>query len=204
MADAAPARAPAGILPTTVFVLSSGAAVFWAGSAVASDVAAQWSLTGSQAAALSWAVQAGFIVGTLVAAALNLPDRFAPSRLVALLLAIAAIANAALVLVQADLALAVLLRFLAGAFAGPVYPIGMKLLATWFPRLGWELGVLLAFNTLGFGAAFLLRLAALPWEASLLGVSALGLAGALLAWTLREGPLLPARSPFDPRAALRR
>lgn len=199
MADKVPRR----VLPLTVFALSAGAAVFWAGSAAAPEIVEAWRLTDAQGAALSWSVQLGFITGTLLTVVLNIADRFPPRYLVAVLLTLAAAANASLVLVDA-LPIALVARFLTGAAAGPVYPIGMKLLATWFPRLGWQLGVLLTFNTLGFGAAFLLRAARLEWQESLLIASALAIAGGLVALAaLRSGPLLPGRSRFDPVAAVR-
>lgn len=197
------ADVPRAVLPLTVAALTSGAAVFFAGSAVAPAIAAQWALSASQSAALSWSVQLGFIVGTLVSVGLNLPDRFPPGRLIAALLALSALANALLVVAD-SLPTAVAARLLTGALAGPVYPIGMKLLATWFARMGWQLGLLLAFNTLGFGAAFLLRALRLPLDATLYAASGFALVGALVAAVgLREGALLPARSRFDPRAAVR-
>ena len=198
-----PPPPPRSFLPRLVAALTAGAAVFFAGSAVAPALAEAWGLGPSGGASLSWAVQAGFIAGTLLTAGFNLADRFPPARLLAGLLLGAALANSAMLLVDGHLGAAVALRFLTGALAGPVYPIGMKLVATWFPRPGWQLGVLLGFNTLGFGAGFLLRAAQVPWPQTLLAASALALLGALVALTLRAGPLLPPRSPFDPRAAAR-
>jgi MFS family permease len=195
---------PARVLPVTVAVLFASSAVFFAGSGAAPELARAWGLGPGEAAALSWAVQLGFIAGTLLTAGLNLPDRFPPSRLVAVLLLASAAVNAAFTRLDHQLPEAVALRFLAGAIAGPVYPIAMKLLATWHARLGWQLGVLIGFSSVGYGAVFFLRAAGLAWQASVLGASALAALGALLALALlHEGPLLPARSPFDLRAAAR-
>lgn len=198
-----PGAPPRTFLPLLVVALTAGAAVFFAGSAVAPALAEAWGLDASEGASLSWAVQAGFIAGTLLTAGLNLADRYPPARLLAAMLVGAAAANAAMLLVDGNLGAAVALRFVTGMIAGPIYPIGMKLVATWYARAGWQLGVLLAFNTLGFGAGFLLRAANVPWPQTLLAASALALVGALVALTLRAGPLLPPRSPFDPRAAAR-
>lgn len=196
------AEVPRAVLPLTVAALTTGAAVFFAGSAVAPALSLQWNLSPSEGAALSWSVQLGFLVGTLVSVGLNLPDRFPPARLIAGLLALAAASNAMLVVAD-SVPLAIASRVLTGALAGPVYPIGMKLLATWFPRLGWQMGLLLAFNTLGFGGAFFLRALRLPIDATLIAASGFALAGAIVAGLgLREGALLPARSRFDPRAAV--
>ncbi|HLF05965.1 MAG TPA: MFS transporter, partial [Thermoplasmata archaeon] len=129
---------PAHLLPLTVFILFSSTAVYFAGTAVAPALVVEWALDLNAAAALTWAVQAGFIVGTLATAALNLPDRFAPQKLIAALLVLAAAANLAFTLTSGNITAAILLRFAAGALAGPVYPIGMRVLATWYPRLGFE------------------------------------------------------------------
>ncbi|HWG90930.1 MAG TPA: MFS transporter, partial [Candidatus Thermoplasmatota archaeon] len=191
-----------GLLAVAVVVILGSSAVYLAGSAVAPDLSREWGLSESEASAVSAASQAGFIVGTLVAAALNLPDRVGPGRLAALLLVGAGAANAALLLFPGSLPFSLLTRFLVGALSGPVYPLAMKVLATWTPRLGPKLGILLAFSTLGYGSGFLLRALSVPWEAALLGTTLLALLGAAVAQALlRPGPLLPAATRFSPRAA---
>jgi len=204
VSGAGPSRPPGHLLPVAIFVAFSCTAIYFAGSAVAPALAADWRLSASEAAALSWAVQAGFIAGTLITAALNLPDRIRTDRLIAALLVAASVANWCFTLAGGDLWWALALRFCAGALGGPIYPIVMRLLATWFSRLGWQLGLLIGAYTAGSGAGFLLRAAAVPWQQTLASTSAIALAGAVLsAALLRSGPLLPARSPLDLVAAAR-
>lgn len=200
----APDAVPRRVLPVTILVVASGTAVYFAGTAAAPALVDEWSIGPSAAAALTWAVQAGFIAGTLTTAALNLPDRVRPDRLVAALLVLSAVANAAFTLLDGNVPAAVALRFLAGALAGPVYPIGMKLLATWYESLGRGLGLLIGFYTAGAGLAFFLRAAQLDWRMSLAGASAFALVGAVVALALLQpGPRLPLSSPLDAGAAAR-
>src|SRR5439155_19087708 len=122
-----------------------------------------------------------------------------PLHLVFLASAIAgAGANAALL---AGPPLALPMRFLTGVALAGVYPVGMKLLATWYERLGLALGVLLAALTLGSGSPYLVRALGLPWQSVVLAASALAVAGgALVAWGAHAGPLLPRSSRFEPGA----
>lgn len=183
---------PAHILPTTVLILLTGTAVYFAGSATAPAIVEAWGLGPAGGAALTWSVQAGFIVGTVAVAVTGLADRFRAQRSITLLLLLAALANAGLVLVEGSLASGIGIRFAVGLLAGPVYPIGMRLLATWYDHLGWELGVLLGAYTLGAGTGAVLQAFELPWQEAVLGASILAVLGAVLATALlREGPRLP-------------
>src|SRR5439155_7786659 len=111
-----------------------------------------WHLTDDEAGLVRILVRAGFVVGTLAFALLNLADRY-PAHLVFLASALAGAAANALLLVGPPLALP--MRFLTGVALAGVYPVGMKLLATWYPRLGLALGILLAALTLGSGSPYL-------------------------------------------------
>lgn len=190
--DPAPTGPPAHVLPTTVLVLLTGTAVYFAGSATAPAIVDAWGLGPEGGAALTWSVQAGFIVGTVTVAVTGLADRFRAQRSITALLVLAALANAGLVLVEGSLLSGIGLRFVVGLLAGPVYPLGMRLLATWYDHLGWELGVLLGAYTLGAGTGAVLRAFELPWQEAVLGASILAILGAGLAvGLLREGPRLP-------------
>lgn len=195
------ATPPKALFPATVAVLLASTAAYFIGSAAAPTLAREWGLDASTTAALSWSAHAGFIAGTLLVAATNVADRVAPQRLVAALLVAAAGANVAFVFVEGDTTLALALRFAAGALAGPVYPVGMKLLASWYPRIGLQLGLLLAAYNVGASGAFLLRAVPdLAWEAGFVVTAVLALAAAVAALALSPGPLLPRASPFDVEA----
>src|SRR3954463_2964417 len=77
------------------------------------------------------AVQAGFVVGTLISALLGLADRFDPRRLFTVAALIAAAANSLILAVPPTSPAMPLLRLVTGAAMAGIYPVGMKLAATW-------------------------------------------------------------------------
>ncbi|WP_048863469.1 MFS transporter, partial [Acidisphaera rubrifaciens] len=94
-------------------------------------IRAHYPLTPFHAALLTSSVQAGFVAGTLVSALLSLADRFDLRRLFAAGAAVAGIANVAILFLAPTSAVVPVLRFLTGACMAAVYPVGMKLAATW-------------------------------------------------------------------------
>lgn len=197
-------RPPRCVLPVVAASQLLILSLWFSGSAVAPDLRDAWGLSDAQAAALTWSVQVGFVAGTLLVAGLNLADRVPPPRLILLSAAVGAVANALFVLQPGGPWGAVALRFLTGAALAGVYPVAMKLLASWFERPGLSLGIMVGALAVGSGAPHLVRALDLPWEAVVLASSLLALGGGLLVALLtRPGPLLPARSPFDPRAFAR-
>src|SRR2546429_9306371 len=74
----------------------------------------EWALDDSGSAALTIAVQAGFIVGTLASALGNLPDVWSSRALMTWSVLLGAAANGALALWVSSLAPALVLRFVTG------------------------------------------------------------------------------------------
>jgi MFS family permease len=177
-------------------------ACWFAASAVAPALREQWDTTALGAALLTVAVQLGFVTGAVTSAALNLADRLPPHRLVAASALIAAASTAAIAAVVDALAPAVALRFVTGVALAGVYPVGMKLLTSWFDRgRGFALGVLVGALTLGSAMPQLVSsVATLPWR-GVLAVSAVSAAvGAVVAGLLvRSGPLARPAPPLEPR-----
>jgi len=171
------AEQTAGAPPSVaIFVAFSCTAIYFAGSAVAPALAADWRLSASEAAALSWAVQAGFIAGTLITAALNLPTasaRIASSLRSSWLRPWRTGASRSPAATSGGRSRC---AFAPAALGGPIYPIVMRLLATWFSRLGWQTRSADRAYTAGSGAGFLLRAAAVPWQQTLASTSAIALA----------------------------
>ncbi len=188
--------------PLTLFVLLSGSAVFFTGSVAAPAILARVGAEGVASGAMTAAVQAGFVVGTLLAVLFDLPDRLPARRLLAILLVAGAAANA-LLLTADTLVMALTWRFIAGVLAGPIYPIGMRLLATWYASLGPRLGILLGVYTFGAGAAAVLRTFQTPVTAAIIAVSAVAIVAAVAVSGLHAGPLLPARQGLDAKAMVR-
>ena len=184
-----------------VLVLS----VWFAGTAAVPRLIAEGLIEPGQAGSLTMAVQLGFVAGTLVSAVLSLADRRDPRRL---FLASALLASAA-TLAQTQVApsgtAALLLRFVAGAAMAGVYPVGMKLAASWAKGdLGLLIGLLVGAVTLGSALPHLAPtlLVGLGWQAAYLGAGVLAAAGGLLILAFTPGPLMGSRPPFRPAQAL--
>jgi MFS family permease len=180
--------------------------VWFSASAVGPALRAEWSLPAEQAVLLTISVQAGFAAGAVGSAALNLADRVRPPVLIGCGAATAALTTAVFPWLGPVPWLAVLLRFGTGAALAAVYPVGMKVVVSWFPRRrGLALGVLLAALTLGSALPSLPAvLGPLSWRATLLSAASLAVLGAVVAFSwVRTGPGLLASPPWRPRYLLR-
>lgn len=127
-------------------------AVWFSASAVVPDLTAEWELTDAGRAGLTMSVQIGFVVGAFGAALFNLADRLAARWLFALSASLAAFATALIPSLAGGLAAALVLRFLTGVFLAGVYPVGMKIMATW-TKADRGLGIGLLVGALTFGSA---------------------------------------------------
>ena len=192
------------MLPVLVLSQFAGTSVWFAGNAVLGDLQAQWSLPAHAVGWLTSAVQLGFIVGTLGFAVFGIADRFNARRVFMVCALLAGASNAAIVVIPPGLPLLLALRFATGVFLAGVYPVGMKIAASWFQRgLGNALGLLVGALVLGTAFPHLLKAGggSLPWQSVLLGVGTLAaLGGVLLNLLVPDGPHLPRRSTFDVRA----
>jgi MFS family permease len=183
-----------------------GMTLWFSATATAPALAVDFHLDSGQTAWLTMAVQAGFVCGTLLSAALNLPDVFNPRRLFALGAIAGAIANAAVTLASGALQV-IVLRFVTGVMLAWVYPPGMKIAAGWFQQnRGAALGIIVGALTVG--SAFPHLLAALTlavaWRGLMLAASGCAIFGGLLTIVaIRDGPYLSTTAPFDPHAITR-
>jgi MFS family permease len=174
-------------------------AVWFSVSAVVPSLRGDWGIGAAAAVWLTGSVQLGFVAGAVGSTALNLADRVRPQLLLAGSAAAAAVCTLLLALFVDGMAGAVPLRFLTGVFLAGVYPVGIKLMASWSGSAGrgTALGILVGALTLGSTLPHLIGgLGSLPWQAVLLAASATGLVGALVAVTVvRPGPHLAAAAP---------
>jgi len=174
----------------------------WFGvSAVAPRIAAEWRLSESATSWLILAVQLGFVAGTLLSAALNLPDVIRPRTLFALCAFLGAIVNVLLAWAVDSFGAAIALRVLTGVFLAGVYPPGMKIIATWFKTgRGFALGVLIGALTLGKAVPYLVNaFGSDSWRvnAAFASVGAV-LASLLVLRFVNDGPYALPNQPFDP------
>ena len=107
-----------------------GMCMWFAGTAVAPALRESWGLSAGQAGWLTSSVQLGFVVGTLVIAALNLADVVPSRALFAVSATAGAAANAALLLAGRYPA-ALVLRALTGLCLAGVSAPAMKMASSW-------------------------------------------------------------------------
>lgn len=204
---------PRRILPVIVLSQFAGTSLWFAVNAVMPDLQQAWGLPAAALGRLTSAVQLGFVAGTLVFALLMLADRFAPPKVFLACCIAAAACNAAMLLADGSLPMLLALRFGVGFLLAGIYPVGMKIAASWYrERLGAVMGVLIGALVLGTalphglravaGDVGLVPLAAgglRPWQAVVLAVSVLaalgGIATALLVpphrAAVRAAPITP-------------
>jgi MFS family permease len=176
-------------------------ALWFSASAVVPALRAEWGVSSAGARALTVAVQLGFVTGALGSALVNLADRLRLPVIIATSAALGATATIALAALSDGLASAIPLRFLTGCALAGVYPVGMRLMASWFERRrGFALGVLIGALTLGAALPQLLNGATtLPWRGVLAAAAALALLAAAVAIALlRVGPHVAPSPPFAP------
>jgi MFS family permease len=175
-----------------------GMSLWFAGSAAAGQLREQFSLSGGEVAALTTAVQLGFVVGTAGSALLNLADVVPARRLFAFAAALGAVVNAPMALASTYTVL-LASRFAAGVCLAGVYPPALKMAATWFrAQRGLAVGAVVGALTIGKAGPYLLH--ALP-DAGVALITLLASGSALVAaivvWTgYRDGPFAFESRPF--------
>lgn len=196
-------RSMALLVLAQVLVLS----LWFISSATLPGMLAEVALSPGRQAALASAVQIGFVAGALGSAALGLADRLDPRRVFCGAALLAALANAALLVVPVGGDLAVALRAVTGALLAGVYPVGMKLAAGWGQRdRGLLVGLLVGALTLGSSVPHLMAGwagglgAAADWRLTV-GLSSLGATlGAALVLGASLGPYHARAKGFSLRA----
>jgi MFS family permease len=179
---------PRRILPVIVLSQFAGTSLWFAVNAVMPDLNQAWGLPVAAVGMLTSAIQLGFVAGTLVFALLMLADRFAPPRVFLVCSLLGALVNALMLVAQGQLWLLAASRFGVGFLLAGVYPVGMKIAASWYrERLGAVMGVLIGALVLGTALPHGLRALAgeggvagqAPWQAVVIGVSVLAVLGGL-------------------------
>jgi len=195
---------PSRILPTIVLSQFAGTSLWFAANSVMPDLQRRWGLPQEALGDVTTAVQLGFIAGTLAFAVLTVSDRYSPRSVFLACSVLGGLANAAAYLSGPSLPALLGLRFATGFFLAGIYPVGMKIAASWYQRdLGRALGFLVGATVLGTAFPHLLRGLGqtLPWEGVMVAVSALALAGGAAMFALvPDGPYLRTRSPFDAKS----
>ncbi len=175
--------------------------LWFSASSVVPLLTQAWHLDDNGKSWLTLSVQIGFVVGTLVSALLNLSDLLPTNKLFAASALAGALANALIPFAANDLTFALPMRFLTGAFSAGVYPVGMKIMATWTKEdRGLGIGLLVGALTVGSASPHLINGLGgfADWRPVMYAGSALAAVGGLLALVfVREGPLQSKTPPFN-------
>jgi len=184
--------------------------LWFSASAILPQLTAAWHLSGADQSWMTMSVQVGFVVGALLSALLNLPDRVPASGLIAVSALMAAAANAGIALLSHSTTLTLMLRFGTGMGLAGTYPPGMKLAATWCKKdRGLGIGLLVGGIVLGKSVPHLLNALPFlggdgmpPWRTILVVSSALAALGAgVVGAGVNAGPFLTGVAPFNWRFA---
>ena len=165
--------------------------LWFSATAVAPALQAHWDIGGAQAAWLTMAVQVGFVIGAVLSALLNVPDLWEPRKVMASGAIAGAALTASIPLFDPGFGSEEALRLATGMTLALVYPVGMKIMATWTRKhRGLGLGLLVGALTIGSASPHLVR--AFGGGG---GCSAVNCASAVSEF----GGLLPRVSPVRPR-----
>ena len=168
-----------------------GCSLWFSVNGVSSALVVHWDLEVSDIGLLTGAVQAGFISGTLGLAVSNLADRFRPTLIFLSASLLGGLANLLFAYQASGLGEGLLYRFIVGVCLAGIYPIGMKLIVSWSPKLpGVGLGLVVGMLTLGTASPHLFNgLSWSPdWRLTLTLLSGLALIGGMLVVSIGEGP----------------
>ena len=179
-------------------------ALWFSATAVIPALQAEHQLSAFTQSLFTSAVQFGFVAGSLVSAVLGLADRFDPRRFLMCSALVASLANAGILIADPASFSVVLLRFVTGACMAGIYPVGMKIAASWAVNdMGLLIGFLVGAITLGTASPRLFNaLGGVDWRFPIAAASAAGLLSALLINLVRLGPRIQAAPRFNPKFVL--
>jgi MFS family permease len=166
--------------------------LWFSASAVTPALTEAWNLNPGGVAWLTMSVQIGFVVGAFLSALFNVADVWTPRFVFAAGAVLGAVANSLIAVAAPGLAVAIVLRFITGFALAAVYPVGMKIMATWMKKdRGLGLGLLVGALTVGSASPHLIRVfgGIDQWQPVLYIASGLALVAGIIG--LRYGRLGP-------------
>jgi len=174
--------------------------LWFVSAAVLPEMTAEAGLSEARGAALSTAVQIGFVVGALAFAVLGIADRFDPRRVFLASGLMAAGANALLLVTEIGGVGQIGLRAVTGAALAGVYPVGMKIAVGWGTKdRGFLVGLLVGALTLGSASPHLIALfGGADWRMTVMVASAAAAVGSCLVLLAALGPHHARAARFDP------
>jgi MFS family permease len=172
-------------------------------TAVLPELTNIWRLSGTEGSLITIMVQLGFVIGSLLSAFVNLPDRIQPPVLFYWSALLAGFSTILTALIIDTFMGALIMRFITGMALAGVYGPGLKLLSTWYrKRRGMALGILVGAITLGSAFPHLFRgVGSASWEVVLLiaGTTSI-ISGLLVRKYITLGPSPLPAGKFEPLA----
>ena len=178
--------------------------LWFSATAVLPALRAEANFDATHASLFTSLVAVGYIVGTLASALLGLADRLEPHHFFRASAWVAALANLVLLVAPPSSPLVLVCRFITGICMAGLYPVGMKMVATWaVADMGLLVGLLVGALTLGSGSPHLFNaLGGLDWRFT---VASSSLSAVLGGWLIGWARLGPNRAPaprFQPSFVL--
>ena len=180
-------------------------ALWFSTTAVIPSLQKERTLTPFHISVLTSSVQIGFVAGTLISALLGLADRLDLRRFFMGAAGTAAIANLLILVPEPGSLKIPVLRFIVGMCMAGVYPVGMKMAASWAKKdMGLLVALLVGALTLGSASPHLLNAAGgLNWRWTVVAASVCGGLGAVLISFARIGPNFSKAPRFRPEFAFK-
>ena len=175
--------------------------VYFSASAVVPALTKLWSLDDSGRAWLTMSVQLGFVIGAVLSALTNLSDILPAPRLMAVSAFLAALSTALIGWVATSFPVALILRLLTGIFLVGVYPVGMRIIATWTKEdRGLGIGLMVGALTIGSASPHIVNALGGVGDWKMVIYSAAGFAalGGLIALLfIKDGPYRTSTPKFN-------
>ncbi len=174
-------------------------ALWFSASAVVPSMALEYPLSATQSSMFTSMVQVGFVAGTLLSAIFGLADRIDPRRFFMISTIIAAMANVLILAFDPGTGAVYGLRFVTGMCMAGVYPVGMKMAASWAKGdLGLLVAILVGALTLGSASPHLINaFGGVDWRFTIAVTSLIALCAALCINLVSLGPARAKAPPFD-------
>lgn len=180
-------------------------ALWFSATAIIPVLKLEFPVDDTRASLFSSIVAVGYVAGTLGSAVFGLADRLNPRRFFAASALTAAAANVAILLFEPTSIVVVALRFITGICMAGLYPVGMKMAATWSEGdTGLLISILVAGLTLGAALPHIFNaLGALDWRFTLIVASSFAVTSSILVNFVGLGPRQSRIPPFEPSAMMK-
>lgn len=182
----------------------SAMGLWFSASAVLPSLIEEYGLSPFQQALFTSTVQVGFVVGSLSSALLGLADRLPPKKLFLGSALIAASANAILLMIEPTDLMVPVLRFITGVCMAGIYPIGMRMAATWAKGdMGLLVGLLVGALTLGSASPHLFNaIGGIDWRFTIATASVFAVLSGFAILLFQMGPAYVKSPRFHPQQIL--